>query len=225
MKKLIIEILIILLISLLFGFLYNYYSNDPLPLIYKPKEIKTFNDSTFENLLLPLEEDSLPIPTNNDIDIENPAKKLDSISKDIKNPIKDIEKDIPNIDDSQLRQDDPKSKDDTKKEKNELKGNVTFETVKKYLKDPRVIIIDAREPELYEISKIGNAINIYPYQEQMEYFKALRNVPEGKTIIVYCEGGNCDLSHLVANDLMNLGYENVLLYLGGFEEWEKKYKR
>ncbi|HPI19595.1 MAG TPA: rhodanese-like domain-containing protein [Candidatus Kapabacteria bacterium] len=225
MKKLIIEILIILFISILFGFLYNYYSNDPLPLIYKPKEIKTFNDSTFENLLAPLEEDSILTPLNYDVNIDNPAKELDSIAKDIKKPIKDIEKDIPYIDDSHLQQAAPKSKDDTKKEKNELKGNVTYETLKKYLNDPRVVIIDAREPELYHKSKIGNAINIHPYQEQSEYFKALRNVPDGKTIIVYCEGGNCDLSHIVANDLMNLGYENVLLYLGGFEEWEKKYKR
>ncbi len=223
MKKLIIEILIILLLSVLFGFLYNYISKDPLPFFYKPKEIETFNDSTFENLLSPLEE--IDIDTNVFEPIEkNPKDELDTIINDIKKPMNNTKIDVPKIDDSQLHNEDKKETELTKKDKIELKGNVTFEVLKKYLNDPRVVIIDSREPELYEISRIGNAINIFPYQEPSEYFKALRNVPEGKTIIVYCEGGNCDLSHLVAKDLINLGYKNVLLYLGGFEEWEKKYK-
>lgn len=222
MKKLVIEILIILLLSILFGFLYNFISKDPLPFFYKPKEIETFNDSTFEKLLTPLED----IDTNFLEPIEkNPKDELDTIINEIKKPVNDTKIDVPKIDDIQLYNEDKKETEISKKDKIELKGNVTFEVLKKYLNDPRVVIIDSREPELYKISRIGNAINIFPYQEPAEYFKALRNVPEGKTIIVYCEGGNCDLSHLVAKDLINLGYENVFLYLGGFNEWEKKYKR
>ena len=225
MKKLSIEILIILIAALVFGFLYNYFSKDPLPIIYKAKEIQTVSDSSFEELLSPLEKDYEFNQNELDIKIENPSKELDSIKKEILDQMKEAEPPLPKEKEKkELELEVKEGEDIAKKENKELKGNVTFELLKKYVNDPRVLLIDSREPELFQISRIGNAINIYPYLDKDEYFRLLLNVPEGKTIIVYCEGGECDLSHLVANDLINLGYKNVLLYLGGFDEWEKRYK-
>ena len=186
MKKLIIEILIILVLSILFGLFYNFVSNDPLPLIYKPKEIKTLNDSTFMSLLSPLK-DNLNLDTSKEkgLGINN---YKDSILNKTKKQI--VDKKIPYFDNGNVKVSEKKSEITVnKKNGNLLKGNVTFELIKKYMNDSRVQLIDAREPELYAKGKIGNAINIFPYQEQSDYFKKLRDVPDGKTIIVYCEGG------------------------------------
>ena len=39
-------------------------------------------------------------------------------------------------------------------------------------------------------------------------------------IIVYCSGGECHDSRLVANALLTLGFSDVRVYTGGWEEWQ-----
>ena len=42
-------------------------------------------------------------------------------------------------------------------------------------------------------------------------------------LIIYCSGGDCDLSEELGNHLFEyLSYTNILLYEGGFPEWEEK---
>ncbi len=86
-----------------------------------------------------------------------------------------------------------------------------------------MLVIDARSPEMYELGKIGNAINIFPLiEEKDEYFRTLSTLPKEKAIVIYCDGGDCDLSHLLANDLKNFGFTKIFLYVGGWEEWSRK---
>lgn len=99
--------------------------------------------------------------------------------------------------------------------------NVNFEILQRYLNDDRVLIIDARDPMQYSMNRIGDAINIYPYDEQSEYMNALISLPNDKVIIVYCDGGTCDSSHRVAQDLASFGFERVYVYTGGWEDWEQ----
>ena len=40
-----------------------------------------------------------------------------------------------------------------------------------------------------------------------------------KPIIVYCSGGDCHDSRLVANALLTLGFGNVSVFTGGWEAW------
>jgi rhodanese-related sulfurtransferase len=40
-----------------------------------------------------------------------------------------------------------------------------------------------------------------------------------KSIIVYCSGGACHDSRLVANTLLTLGFGNVSVFTGGWEAW------
>ena len=42
-------------------------------------------------------------------------------------------------------------------------------------------------------------------------------------LIIYCSGGDCDLSEELGNHLFEyLSYTNILLYEGGFPEWKEK---
>ncbi|MFN3306638.1 MAG: rhodanese-like domain-containing protein, partial [Candidatus Kapaibacteriota bacterium] len=102
---------------------------------------------------------------------------------------------------------------------------VTYNQLKKFLKSPNLILIDARSPSDFEKAHIGNAINIFAYEENLDvYFRNLMSIPfdEKKVIIVYCDGGSCDASHKVAKDLIQLGHKNVFVYAAGWEEWVKK---
>lgn len=108
-----------------------------------------------------------------------------------------------------------------------LEKSITFEQMKKATADDRFIIIDARSPEAYGKSHIGNAINIFPEYEkdkEQEYVASIFQIPEGKIIIVYCDGGTCDLSVMLSKELMRFGFKRIFIYHGGWEEWSKKNK-
>lgn len=101
--------------------------------------------------------------------------------------------------------------------------NVTYGQLKSIIGKEGFIIIDARRPEAYAEGHITNAVNIFPYSENPDdYFGQLVMLPRDKTIIIYCDGGTCDLSHHVAEELINMGYPKVFLYRGGWEDWSEK---
>lgn len=99
---------------------------------------------------------------------------------------------------------------------------VSYEQMLKIVDNPDFFLIDARLEEMYLEAHIGDAINIYPYWEEERFVMALQEVPFDKSIVLYCDGGSCDLSHTVAETLQEFGYEKLFLYIGGWEEWSKK---
>ena len=46
------------------------------------------------------------------------------------------------------------------------------------------------------------------------------NLPQSAEIVVYCGGPKCPQSHMAAEKLVKLGYENVRAHEGGLEEWK-----
>ncbi len=44
---------------------------------------------------------------------------------------------------------------------------------------------------------------------------------KSKEIIVYCHGGDCDLSLQVAKALQEAGYAHVGIFTGGWPDWQK----
>ncbi len=116
-----------------------------------------------------------------------------------------------------------KSGEEAKQKAEGIEKTVSYEQVKARVSDPNVLIIDARSPEDYQKSHIGSAINIFPYADEDVYMeKIFTEIPEGKLYIIYCNGGSCDLSHKLAEDMSLAGYENIFIFVGGWEEWEAK---
>ena len=87
-----------------------------------------------------------------------------------------------------------------------------------------VTFIDARPAKDYEAGHIPFA-----------YLVPAESVGEGRLgemieaggldfssrLVVYCEGGSCDASHLVALTLQDMGFEKIHIYLDGFPAWEQ----
>lgn len=99
---------------------------------------------------------------------------------------------------------------------------VTYEQMLKIIENDDFIIIDARNAELFNKSKIGNSLNIFPYSDEAEVVNKIFDLPQDKKIVVYCDGGNCDSSHKIAEMLLSFGYDNTFIYSGGWEEWSNK---
>jgi rhodanese-related sulfurtransferase len=80
-------------------------------------------------------------------------------------------------------------------------------------------IIDARTSSEYESGHIPGAI-LLDYYDMGHYLDRVLPMldPETETVI-YCYGPDCDDAELLARELYTLGFTNLLVYRGGFEEW------
>jgi rhodanese-related sulfurtransferase len=85
----------------------------------------------------------------------------------------------------------------------------------------RALILDARPSLFFEEGHVPGALNLSRQDFARDY---RRLAPTLKTatdrpVVVYCSGGDCHDSRLVANALLTLGFSNVSIFTGGWEAW------
>jgi rhodanese-related sulfurtransferase len=83
------------------------------------------------------------------------------------------------------------------------------------------LILDARPSVFFENGHVPGALNLARDDFAKDY-RRLTGVLQSahdKPIIVYCSGGECHDSKLVANALLSLGFGNVSVFTGGWEAW------
>ena len=84
--------------------------------------------------------------------------------------------------------------------------------------------IDTRDSLLFIEGHISGAINIhFESNDDDVILEKLDGISNDDFLIIYCSGGDCDLSEELGNHLFEyLSYNNILLYEGGFPEWKEK---
>lgn len=83
----------------------------------------------------------------------------------------------------------------------------------------RTVLVDARIEELYTAGHLPGAVSL-PLAEidaQLEAFKT--EIPLARSLVVYCSGYGCSDSFELASVLIAAGYQDVMIYEGGFPEW------
>ena len=87
------------------------------------------------------------------------------------------------------------------------------------------LFVDARPEEEWKEGHIAKAVwlPIWELEKQGEKYLTpfMATVPKNRLVITYCNGGDCEDSHFLAEDLMKAGYTNVMVYTGGYPEWSK----
>jgi histidine triad (HIT) family protein len=83
-------------------------------------------------------------------------------------------------------------------------------------------LIDARTPEKYAEGHIASAINIFGGEAQSRIPDIIQ-APRDRVILIYCDGGECELSHHVADVLKQFGYGPIFIYTGGWADWKTKH--
>lgn len=84
----------------------------------------------------------------------------------------------------------------------------------------RALILDARPSLFFDQGHVPGALNLSRQDFARDYRRlspALKAVD--RPIVVYCSGGDCHDSRLVANALLTLGFSNVTVFTGGWEVW------
>jgi len=89
------------------------------------------------------------------------------------------------------------------------------------IKKGQSVIIDARPAKMFAKSTIPSSINI-PDTEFAKYVNQMDNVAKDTEVITYCGGYACHKSHVVAEELMKMGYTNVKVYAGGLPLWKEE---
>ncbi len=84
-------------------------------------------------------------------------------------------------------------------------------------KTSAALFVDARDPAFFEEGHIPGAVNVS--RENILLARAGITSAKDRRLVVYCSGEDCEDSRAVAKGLSAMGYSNVAVYAGGWEEW------
>ena len=86
----------------------------------------------------------------------------------------------------------------------------------------KAIFLDARDKEDFKEGHIFDAINI-PYDDVEEYENIILQLDPDFPVVIYCSGGECDLSVNLADLLYNdYIFSYVLIFESGYPDWVNK---
>jgi rhodanese-related sulfurtransferase len=100
-------------------------------------------------------------------------------------------------------------------------ATVGLEQFRTALAAKNTLIFDARPSSFFAQGHVPGALNLArdDFAHDYRQLGSVLKEAQDKPIIVYCGGGDCHDSRLVANALLTLGYGDVSVFTGGWQEW------
>ncbi len=99
------------------------------------------------------------------------------------------------------------------------RGEISLADAALLFRSGQAVFIDAREAGEYALGHIEGALSLDPILFGQQ-FPALREHLEGATTIVtYCDGELCELSHELAQQLLGMGLQDVRVLKNGWTLW------
>lgn len=83
-------------------------------------------------------------------------------------------------------------------------------------------VLDARRSDVYAAGHLPGARSLPVWEDGLGAKVALLKADPLLPLVVYCAGGDCQDSHLLAQKLWMAGYRNLRIYAGGFPDWEAR---
>ena len=90
------------------------------------------------------------------------------------------------------------------------------------------LFLDARRTSVFEEGHIAGARSFPVWEsdidDRVNALFAERGEPEDqlKPIVIYCTGGACEDSHMLAQKLWAIQFNNVYVFKDGFPDWQKR---
>ena len=82
------------------------------------------------------------------------------------------------------------------------------------------IMIDARPNYDYEKGHIKGALSLPWHEVDQRFMEVTKDISVDTPIITYCDGETCELSHHLANFLLDMGFTNVRILVNGWTNWQ-----
>lgn len=87
------------------------------------------------------------------------------------------------------------------------------------------LFLDARRTSVFQEGHIAGARPISVWEADVDE-KVMALVNEGRDlqqpVVIYCSGGDCEDSHMLAQKLFGAGFNNLLVYKDGWPDWQKR---
>ncbi|HEX3581261.1 MAG TPA: rhodanese-like domain-containing protein [Thermoanaerobaculia bacterium] len=89
------------------------------------------------------------------------------------------------------------------------------------------LFLDARRTSVYEQGHIAGARSFSVWESDIDdkvnklFTERSSETDQAKPIVVYCSGGECEDSHMLAQKLWGIQFNNVYVYKDGFPDWQK----
>ena len=99
--------------------------------------------------------------------------------------------------------------------------NLSLIEAKNLFLQKKSIFIDARPKDDYEKGHIRGARSLPWHKADQRFMEVTKDISLDTPIITYCDGETCDLSHKLANFLIELGFKNVKVLVNGWSKWQK----
>jgi rhodanese-related sulfurtransferase len=87
------------------------------------------------------------------------------------------------------------------------------------------LFLDARRTSVYADGHVPGARSFPVWESDIgERVKALyeEGLDQNAPIVIYCSGGDCEDSHMLAEKLYMVGFNNLLVDKDGFPAWQKR---
>lgn len=90
------------------------------------------------------------------------------------------------------------------------------------------LFLDARRSSVFEEGHIANARSFSVWESDVDdkvnklYEERSDPAEMNKPIVIYCSGGACEDSHMLAQKLWGITFNNVYVYKDGFPDWQKR---
>jgi len=91
-----------------------------------------------------------------------------------------------------------------------------------------VLFLDARRTSVFEEGHIAGARSYSVWEADVDdkvnqlYEERSDPSEQNLPIVIYCSGGACEDSHMLAQKLWNIQFNNVYVYKDGFPDWQKR---
>jgi rhodanese-related sulfurtransferase len=89
-----------------------------------------------------------------------------------------------------------------------------------------VLFLDARRSRDFVQGHVSEARSFPVWEAEVVKERVEGLVAEGRDlslpVVLYCSGGDCEDSHMLAQTLFGAGFENLLVYRDGFPDWVKR---
>lgn len=97
---------------------------------------------------------------------------------------------------------------------------IPLDQAKQLFERKTAIFLDARPQSQYEDGHISGALSL-PWQDVTSAFTEIAGeLEDNQTIVTYCDGENCELSHDLAMFLKEMGFTDVRVLINGWTVWQ-----
>lgn len=100
-------------------------------------------------------------------------------------------------------------------------GTIGLDEFRRMAEAKTAVILDARASAYYQQGHVPGALNLSREDFGKDYLRLREALEKHKdsAIVVYCSGGTCHDSKMVAQALTSLGFTRVRIFPGGWEAW------